>query len=129
MRPAATPSRGSRAGFWSVAVLGIPAAAIAWTWYGFAQYEAQSEQGKALSAGTTMAGFGELFGGIPLVLAHGVGLAVLLTLGWFAHGRSGIVLSLVCVAAASVIGMGIAQLLWGGGLFELGIHGYDTAVP
>jgi len=82
-----------------------------------------------LSAGTTMAGFGELFGGIPLVLAHFVGLAVLLTLGWWAYGRSGSAWAVVAVAVASVIGIGIAQLLWGGQLFELGIDNYDRYVP
>jgi hypothetical protein len=65
------------------ASLGVIASAIAWVWYGFAHFEAQTEQPKALSAGTTMAGFAEVIGGvIPLVLAHLLGLALLLVLGW-----------------------------------------------
>jgi hypothetical protein len=46
---AKTPSSpGTRIGFWLVAALGVPAAAIAWTWYGLVQFEAQTEQSKAL---------------------------------------------------------------------------------
>ena len=64
----------ARRGFWVFASLGALAAAIAWTWYGGAQFEAQSEEPKAVSAGTTMAGFAEVIGGVPLVIAHLLGL-------------------------------------------------------
>ncbi|KQZ85567.1 hypothetical protein ASD56_04425 [Microbacterium sp. Root166] len=129
MPAAAAPSDRDRTLFWVVAVLGIPAAVIAWNWYGFAQWEAQTEQPKALSADNTMAGFGEMFGGIPLVLAHFVGLAVLLTLGWAAYGRQGLLRAVIAVAVASVIGIAIAQIGWGGELFELGINNTDPFVP
>jgi hypothetical protein len=125
----ARESQGGRTAFWVVAALGPLAAAIAWTWYGFAQFEAQTEQGKAVSAGTTMAGFAEVFGGIPLVLAHIIGLAVLMPLGWFAYRGRGVVGAVAAVVIASIIGIVIAQVLWAGELFELGIDNYNTYVP
>jgi len=118
----------ARVVFWTVAALGVLAASFAWVWYAFAQEEAQSEQGKAVAAGTTMAGFAELFGGVPLVLAHVVGLVVLSILGWAGYRGRGIAIALACVVSASLIGMGVAQLLYGGELFELGIHN-ETYVP
>ena len=75
-------SQGAREGFGAVASLGIIASVVAWSWYGFAQFEAQTEQGKAIAAGTTMAGFAEVVGGVPLIVAHLLGLAVLSVLGW-----------------------------------------------
>jgi hypothetical protein len=109
-------------------VLGIFASAVVWFWYGFAQMEAQTEQGKALAAGTTMAGFAEVTGGVPLVLAHLLGLALPLTLGWKGYRTRGIPLAILAVAVASVIGILFAQLLWQGQLFELGINN-DTFIP
>ena len=61
MDPQALPqSKGARIAFWLIAGFGIVASAIAWAWYGMAQEEAQSEQGKAVAAGTSMAGFAEV---------------------------------------------------------------------
>ncbi|MFD1339368.1 hypothetical protein [Microbacterium lemovicicum] len=119
---------GWRVGFWVVAALGIPAAAVAWAWYGLAQFEAQTEQGKAVSAGTTMAGFAEMVGGVPLVLAHLLGLIGLIVLGYKGYGNSGIVFSVTAVLIASGVGIGVAQLLWAGELFQLGITN-NTYVP
>jgi len=121
-------SPGARAGFWVVAVLGVVLSAIAWTWYGLAFFEAQTEQGKALSAGTTMAGTGELMGGVPVALAHVGGLITLLILGWKGYRARGIVLAFVAVLVCSAIGIGVAQVLWEGQLFQLGIDN-DTYVP
>lgn len=123
-----TESRGSRVAFWVVASLGVVASAVSWVWYGMAQEEAQSEQGKAVSAGTSMAGFAELVGGIPLVLAHLVGLGLLLIFGWGGYRKRGVVLAIAAVAVASIIGILCAQLLWAGELFELGIDN-DTYAP
>lgn len=123
-----SPSRGARIAFWVVAGLGIPTAAITWIWYGLVQFEAQTEQGKALKAGTTMAGFAEVWGGVPLVLAHVVGLVMLVVLGWKGYRARGVALAVVAVLISSVIGIGVAQLLWGGELFQLGINN-DTYVP
>jgi hypothetical protein len=121
-------SRAARARFWVVAALGPLAASVAWAWYGVAQEEAQSEQGKALAAGTTMAGFGEVFGGVPLVFAHVAGVVALGLLGWMGYRARGIGFAFVAVFIASLIGIGVAQWLYGGELFELGINN-DTGVP
>ncbi|MGM1017455.1 MAG: hypothetical protein ACQEW8_07960 [Actinomycetota bacterium] len=120
--------RGARIAFWVVAPFGVLAAAVAWNWYALAQFEAQSEQSKALSAQTTMAGFAEVWGGVPLVLAHIVGLATLLVLGWKGYRDRGIGLAIAAVFIASVAGIGVAQLLWDGQLFQLGIDN-DVYVP
>ena len=122
-------AQGGRTAFWTVAALGPLAAAVAWTWYGFAQYEAQSEQGKALSADTTMAGFAEVIGGVPLVLAHIIGLAVLMPLGWFAYRGRGLAAAVAAVVIASIVGIVIGQVLFAGELFNLGTDNYDTYAP
>jgi hypothetical protein len=121
-------SRSSRIAFWIVASLGVVASAVAWTWYGATQEEAQSEQSKALSAGTSMAGFAEVLGGVPLVLAHVVGLGLLLVFGWRGYRMRGIVFAIAAVAVASIIGICCAQLVWAGTLFELGVNN-NTYVP
>lgn len=121
-------SQRARTRFWVIASLGIAAAAIAWFWYGFVQLEAQTEQGKALVAGTTMAGFAEVVGGIPLVFAHLLGLGVLLLLGWRGYRGRGIAFAFLAVLVASGLGVLCAQLLWQGQLFELGINN-DTYIP
>ena len=117
-----TSSRSARIGFWTVAALGPLGATVAWVWYGFAQFEAQTEQCKALAAGTTEAGFAELFGGIPLILLHLVGLIALVALGWRSYRRRGLAYAAVAFVIASAVGIGIAQLLWAGDLFQLGIN-------
>lgn len=83
-------SAGARIAFWVIAGFGVVASAIAWAWYGLAQEEAQSEQGKAVAAGTSMAGFAEVVGGLPLILAHLLGLGMLLIFGWRGYRRRGV---------------------------------------
>ena len=109
-----------------MASLGIIASVVAWSWYGFAQFEAQTEQGKALAAGTTMAGFAEVVGGVPLIVAHLLGLAVLLALGWKGYRERGIAFAVVAVISASGIGLVFAQLMWAGELFQ---HGISNITP
>lgn len=129
MDPRALPqSKGARVAFWVTAGLGVVASAIAWAWYGLAQEEAQSEQGKAVAAGTSMAGFAEVVGGLPLILAHLLGLGMLLIFGWRGYRRRGVTLAIAAVGVASLIGVLFAQLLWAGELFELGINN-DSHVP
>lgn len=113
MDPQALPeSKGARVAFWVTAGLGAVASPIAWAWYGLAQEEAQSEQGKAVAAGTSMAGSAEVVGGLPRVLAHLIGLGVLLIFGWGGYRRRGMVLAIAVVGVASLIGVLFAQLLW-----------------
>lgn len=121
-------SAGARIAFWVIAGFGVVASAIAWAWYGLAQEEAQSEQGKAVAAGTSMAGFAEVAGGLPLILAHLLGLGMLLIFGWRGYRRRGVTLAIAAVGVASLIGVLFAQLLWAGELFELGIDN-DRYVP
>ena len=116
---------GPRIAFWICGGAGILAMAIAWGWFGFAVYEEYSEQGKALAAGTSMDGFAAVFGGVPLVLAHVIGLILLLILGWYGWRVTGIVFGVAAVSVASIIGLGIAQILFAGQVF--GIE--ETFVP
>ena len=114
-------SYGGRDAFWLVAGFGAVLLCVAWVWYGMAFHEEMTEQGKALSAGTTMAGFGFAFGGIPLIIAHLLVLVPLLAIGLKYHSRRavGIVQPLAAVGIASVLGITVAQLLWAGMLFTM----------
>lgn len=110
--------------FWLFAGIGILVIVFAWCWYGLAQLEAETDQGKALTAGTTMDGFALTFGGIPLIMAHVIGLAILMPLGWQRWRLPGLAYGLIAVVAASIIGIGAGQLLFGGELFEVGLQRY-----
>lgn len=110
--------------FWIFAGIGILVMVVAWCWYGMAQLEAESEQGKALNAGTTMEGFGFTFGGIPLIAAHVIGIATLMRLGWQRYRSPGLAYGVIAVATASAIGIGAGQLLLTGQLFEVGLQRY-----
>lgn len=111
---------GSRAAFWICAGVGVFAMLVVWCWVGFAAYEEYSEQSKALAAGTSMEGFAAFVGGIPLAVAHGVGLMLLLPLGWRSWRIKGIFIALAAVVIASLAGMGLAQILFAGQLFGYG---------
>ncbi|WP_395245424.1 hypothetical protein ACGGZK_06335 [Agromyces sp. MMS24-K17] len=121
------PPRAARIGFWAVAALGPFAALLSWGWFGLAQIEAQTEQCKALAANTSMAGFGELVGGVPLIVAHVVGLAVLVALGRKGYGQHGIAIAIAAVLVASLIGLGVVLYLTGGALFDAGVGSASCA--
>ncbi len=110
--------------FWVFSCIGVLALSVAWCWYGLTQLEAETEQGKALAAGTTMEGFAVTAGGIPLLIAHLIGTAVLLRLGWRFWRLPGLAYGVLAVAGASLIGIGAAQLLFSGELFEVGLQRY-----
>ena len=76
-----------------------------------------------------MAGFAELIGGVPLVIAHLLGLVLLLLFGWWGYGKRGIALALVAFVGTSLIGIIVAQILFAGELFELGINNDPEFVP
>lgn len=126
-----THSRTARLVFWIAAALAIPVLTVAWVWYGMAQSEAQEDQGKALAAGTTMAGFAELVGGVPLAAAHVIVFGVLLGFGWFGFRRPGrgVLAAVLVVVVASAAGIAIAQVLFAGQLFVFGIGNFGTYVP
>lgn len=117
-------SPGARIGFWVLAGVGAIIMAVAWTWYGSSHLEAESEQGKALAVGKTMEGFAEVVGGIPLAVSHLLGLIILLILGWLGWRSKGLVFGIVAVVVASFIGIAVAQILFSGELFEVGLQRY-----
>lgn len=126
---AAWPRRGATVGFWVAAVSGIVVMVVAWVWFGLSFSEEMTEQCKAVSASTSMAGTGILFGLVPLVVVHLAGAAVLGPLGSVARAdrRSGWVYAVCAVAVASLIGMIAAQLLFEGRLFSMGVAAADCA--
>lgn len=114
-------SGGARTRFWVFAGIGMAVLPISWVWYGVALYEEESEQGKALTAGTTLEGTAAVFGLFPLVVAHLNGVGLLLYNGWRGWGPRGLAFGATAVAIASVAGLTVAQMLYGGELFEMGI--------
>lgn len=122
-------SVGRRRSFWILAAVGLVVMIAAWVWFGAAMFEEMSEQPKAVSAGTTMEGFGSVIGGIPLVVAHLAGVAILSAVA--IEGRrhwTGGAYALIAVATTSAVGLCVAQLLWAGALFEMGA-GASALVP
>lgn len=103
---------------WPFAGIGVLVLAVAWAWYGLAIHEEASEQSKVEAAGTTMAGFAALFGGVPLVLANPVGVVLLSVLGWRTWRAAGLAYTVFSVTAASLLGLGAAQFLFGSNLFN-----------
>ncbi|MDQ1075403.1 MULTISPECIES: hypothetical protein [Microbacterium] len=130
-RPATSRRSSPGATFWVLSALGVVMAVASWLWFGMAFEEEMSDQPKALSAGTTMAGFGFQFGTVPLLVAHAIGV---LTLGLTVFPRQprtgrGWRYAMVSVAVASLIGMVAAQVLFGGRLFLMGAGAADVFVP
>lgn len=127
------PARGGSPGptFWVLAATGVIAMSAAWVWFGMAFEEEMSDQPKAVSAGTTMAGFGASVGIPPLVLAHVIGVVLLGLTAFPGSRRSGRVWvwALASVAVASIIGLLVAEGLFGGRLFLMGVDGDTGYVP
>ena len=94
-------SRSSRALFWTFAAIGIPATFAGWLMLVIASYEEASEQGKAVAAGTTMAGTTIVLGVIPLVIVHLIGFVILCALGALGriHRSKGALLGAAAVVA------------------------------
>ena len=113
-----TMRRSTPAAFWAWAGAGVLAMIVAWFWFGLSIAEEASEQGKAEAAGTTMAGFAASVGGVLLALAHVIGLVVLSVTGWRAWRGKGLVYAVLAVAAASLVGLIVGQVLYGGNLFN-----------
>ncbi len=129
----AAPARLARAtgratSFWVFAAAGIVVLSFAWCWYGLAQMEAETEQSKALAAGQTMDGFALWFGGVPLIVAHLIDVAILLPLGWRRWRGRGVAYGLIAVVIASAVGIGVGELLFVGDLFNLGLHRYNEGI-
>jgi hypothetical protein len=112
-------SPGIARAFWALAALGAPIMFVAWMLLNLASLEEATEQGKAIVAGTTMAGTTLMFGVVPLIVAHLLGLALLgvIALGGRGSRRSGILYAIGGVVAASVIGLAVALILTGGQLY------------
>ncbi len=100
------------------AIVGLVVMTGAWILVPLASVEELTEQGKAVAAGTTMAGTTFFFGVLPLIFAHIVGLLILCSIGVAGRydSRGGLGLGVAAVAAASLIGLIVALILSGGQL-------------
>jgi hypothetical protein len=100
------------------ALLGFPIMAAAWLWLNLASLEEATEQPKALAAGTTMAGTTLLLGGIPLIVAHALGVVILSAGAGTVRGsrRSAVVAAVVAVGIASAVGVTFVLIVNGGQL-------------
>lgn len=91
---------------------------VAWFLLPLASLEEATEQGKALAAGTTMAGTTLVMGVVPLVLAHIIGFVLLCTVGAFGSVDRwlGVLRGAGAVVVASIIGLAVVSILTGGEL-------------
>ena len=104
--------------FWILAFVGVPVMIGAWMLLPLASLEEATEQGKALAAGSTMAGTTLVMGVLPLVVVHLIGCALLCAIGWLgaASPRTGVLWGAAAVVAASAIGFVAVLWLSGGEL-------------
>lgn len=104
--------------FGVLAIVGLFVMTGAWLLLPLASLEELTEQGKAVAAGTTMEGTTVLYGVVPLVLAHVVGLLILCSIGVSGRydRRVGLGLGVAAVAAASLVGLIVTLILSGGQL-------------
>ena len=94
--------------------------AVAWVWCGMSYEEEFSEQSKAVSAGSTMEGWGFTIGLVPVLVLH-----ALIAIGAFFAVRDGgrrrvllsAMLALALVATVSLPGFVAVQMLYGGTMF------------
>ena len=100
-------------GFWLAAAVGLPAMVLAWFWFGQSSASPLGDRCKLLPV------LGTVVLSLPIVVAHALGVIALLWLALRARSSTaGAVWSAsACVAAASVIGLLVAQWFWRGELF------------
>lgn len=67
----------TRPAFWIWTAAGVLSLFLAWMWFGLSFLEEMTEHCKALSAQTSMEGWGAFLGLPPLLLAHAIGLLIL----------------------------------------------------
>jgi hypothetical protein len=110
--------RSSRIAFWTFTAIGVPATFAGWLMLVIASYEEVSEQGKAVAAGTTMAGTTFVLGVIPLVIVHFIGFVILCALGALGrlHRGKGALLGAAAVVGASLISLAVVLIIGGGHL-------------
>ncbi|WP_091231229.1 hypothetical protein [Microbacterium sp. 3J1] len=115
-------STGVKAVAWTASVFfGVVFFALAWVRCGMSYEEQFSEQSKALTAGSSMEGWGFTVGLVPVLVFHAlvtVGLVFALRDGGRRGWLPSLALAPVLVAAMSLPGFIAVQLLYGGTMFD-----------
>ena len=98
----------------------------AWMLLPLASLEEVTEQGKAVAAGSSMAGTTLVMGVFPLALAHVIGFGLLCSIGGVGRmeRQRGVLRGAAMVLVASGIGLAVAWVFSGGELIYA-----DTYVP
>lgn len=104
--------------FWSLTVLGTAIMCGAWIWLGLASIEQVTESAKAPPGDTSTDGIFVIFGVVPLVLAHLLGLVILRWSAPHERGKRGTrwAMAAVAVLVTSAIGLAVAIQVNGGAL-------------
>ncbi|PYY39003.1 hypothetical protein [Curtobacterium sp. MCPF17_046] len=97
--------------FWSLTVLGAPIMCGAWIWLTLASTEQVSESAKAPPGDTSTDGFFVMFGVVPLVLAHLLGLVILRSIAPRERDARGTSWTMAAVAVLVTSGVGLAVAL------------------
>ncbi|MGX5681107.1 hypothetical protein ACWKWO_06940 [Schumannella luteola] len=94
---------------------------MAWLWYGFVFFDEMTEACKAIAAGSSSKGLGALIGGVPVALAYLLVLIPLAAIAVKNYSRKtgGLLLVVVVLAAATVLSVGLSELVWDGNLFAM----------
>jgi hypothetical protein len=112
--------------FSSLTVLGAPFMCGAWAWLALASTEQVTESAKAPPGDTSTDGLFVMFGVVPLVLAHLLGLVILRSIAPRERDerRGSWAMAAVAVLVTSGIGLAVALQLNGGVLLTPSDGGY-----
>ena len=112
--------------FCSLTVLGAVVMCGAWLWLGLASTEQVTESAKAPPGDTSTEGLFVIFGVVPLVIVHLLGLAILQWTAPRARGDRGTrwIMAAAAVLVASAVGLAVAMQVNGGVLLAPDVGGY-----
>lgn len=112
--------------FWSLTVLGAAIMCGAWMWPGLASIEQVTESAKAPPGDTSTDGIFAIFGVVPLVITHLLGLVILRRAAPHERGKRGTrwAMAAIAVLVTSAIGLAVAIQVNGGALLTPYDGGY-----
>lgn len=75
-----------------------------------------------------MEGTASVLGLFPMVIVHIIGAGLLLYNGWRGWRARGLWFGVIALVIASSVGLIVAQILFDGDLFEMGLNRYNHGV-